>query len=94
MFEWIQEIFLGLVAGMMIASAGYLKTNAEEFNFKKWLQTVVIGAIIGAVAKATKASFAQTETWLKSIGAITLIEYIKKIIWRKWLKNVFGGEKA
>lgn len=85
MFDLIKNVFIGLLNGVVIAVLGYLKSSKiEEFNFKKFIQTVIIGGIVGGFAGFMGVSYEQSYEYLSSIGAIMIIEWIKKAILR-WL---------
>jgi len=72
------------VAGAITALLGYAKSaTSESFNPRKALQTIVVGGFIGGVSGFYGMTYMETKDWLSSIGAITLIEYLKKAIIRK-----------
>jgi len=83
MLEVVTGIGMGLVSGVITAALGYAKSAGENFNYKKLLQTVIIGGFIGGVAGAMGISYTQAEQWLGTIGAITLVEYIMKGMLRR-----------
>jgi len=78
-----QAILCGILSGIITALFGYFKSATEEtFNLGKFVQTIIIGAIVGGVAGYYGVDYQQAYDWLASIGAITAIEYVKKGLWR------------
>ena len=75
---------VGAICGAITALLGYAKSvTAEKFDIRKAGQTVVVGAVIGAVAGYYGWTYEQAEEWATNIGLITLVEYLKKAVWRK-----------
>jgi hypothetical protein len=81
----LQPIIAGLVAGLIASAIGYIKTNAEKFEAEKFFITVALGAIVGAIGGYMGISYASAEIYLANIGAVYLIDYILKAIWRRWI---------
>lgn len=76
-------IAAGLVAGALTAVLGYAKSvTVETFDPKKAVQTLIIGAIVGGYAGYAGVTYEQAYEFFGTIGAITVIEYIKKAVWR------------
>jgi len=74
----------GIASGAMTAVLGYAKSSTvESFDPKKALQTLVVGAVVGGVAGYCGMTYTQAYDYLLSVGAITLVEYVKKAILRK-----------
>lgn len=84
-WAFLQPIIAGLVAGLIASAIGYIKSNAEEFEAEKFFVTVGIGAIVGAIGGYMGISYASAEIYLANIGAVYLIDYILKAIWRRWI---------
>jgi hypothetical protein len=86
MLEVVAGLVAGLVNGIGLAGLGYAKTlkdgSLADFDEKKFVQTCVVGGIVGAGAGLAGVSYAVGETWAASSGIIIVIEYIKKTIWR------------
>ena len=91
MIEVIAGLVAGLVNGIGLAGLGYAKTlkdgGLENFDEKKFVQTCVVGGIVGAGAGFAGVSYAVGGTWAASSGVIVVIEYIKKTIWRAITKK-------
>jgi len=83
----VTGVIAGIISGAISALLGYAKNAGENFEPKKAIQTLVVGGFIGGVASYEGMSYTRTEEWLESIGAITLLEYIKKAIWRRLRKK-------
>lgn len=80
----IYPIFAGIISGGITALLGYAKSvSVESFDPSKAVQTIIVGAFVGGVAGYTGMTYEDANDWLISIGAITVVEYIKKAIWRK-----------
>ena len=84
-WAFLQPIIAGLVAGLIASAIGYFKSNAEEFEAEKFFLTVALGAVVGAIGGYMGISYASAEIYLANIGAVYLIDYILKAIWRRWI---------
>jgi len=74
----------GAVSGAITALLGYAKSSSvESFDVSKAVQTLIVGAIVGGCAGYWGVSYTQAYEYLGSVGAITLIEYLKKAVWRR-----------
>jgi len=89
----LYPIGAGALSGVGIALLGYAKNvnNPENFEPAKAVQTIIIGAFIGGAAGYYGMTYTNAETWLGSIGAITIVEYLKKAIWKALHKPTGGG---
>jgi len=62
---------------------GYAKSvTVETFDYRKAVQTIVIGGVVGGIAGYFGWTFEETYQWAASMGVITIVEYIKKGIYR------------
>jgi len=87
MFEIVVGVLGGVASGAITAILGYAKSSTvESFNPKKAAQTLVIGAVVGGFAGAWGVTYQEAYEYLGSVGAITLIEYVKKAI----VKRIWG----
>lgn len=85
-------ILNGLLAGAMAAVAGWMKNRntatgeQQRFDIKYMIPTVIVGAIVGAVAAWTKKAPSDFVTSLEAsplFAAVTVgAEYLFKIVWR------------
>jgi uncharacterized membrane protein YeaQ/YmgE (transglycosylase-associated protein family) len=74
----------GVVSGAITALLGYAKSSSvESFDVSKAVQTLIVGAIVGGCAGYLGVSYTEAQDYLGSVGALTLIEYLKKAIWRR-----------
>ena len=81
----------GAASGAIAAFLGYAKSAGETFDYKKALQTVIVGGFVGGVAGGLGVSYQEGEAWLNTIGGLTLFEYIKKTVLRRVFKTNSGG---
>lgn len=88
MMEIVVGVLAGIVNGAITALLGYAKSYGAVFDAKKALQTVIIGAFIGGVAGYTGWTYTKAEEWASSVGAITIVEYVKKAVLRRVFKEV------
>jgi|GEM_PF-5705039 len=88
-WEVVRGILAGIVSGAVTALLGYAKTGGlESFEPKKAVQTIIVGAVVGGFAGAWGVTYQEAYEYLGSVGAITLIEYVKKSI----VKRLFPPE--
>jgi len=85
----IKNILSGVGSGLITAFLGYMKNKGEEFDCAKFVQTLVVGGVVGGVAQSCGMAYNDAYDYLASIGVISLIEYIKKSIWRRCLSKYF-----
>jgi len=83
MWQTILGILAGIVAGAFTAFLGYLKSAGEKFQPKKAIQTMIVGGFVGGVASYMGWTYEQAYEWASTVGAITLLEYIKKAVWKR-----------
>jgi hypothetical protein len=77
-------IIAGIISGVITALLGYAKSSTvESFDPKKAVQTLIVGAVVGGFAGGWGITYQQAYEYLASVGAITLIEFVKKAIWRR-----------
>lgn len=86
MIEILKGFLMGIGEGVVLAGLGYLKTVKEDFEPKKFFQTVIIGAGIGGGSALFGLTYEEAWEIAKDLSLITLFEYVKKIIWRR-VKN-------
>jgi len=72
---------------MILATLGYFK-SVEEFKPEKFFHTVLLGAVVGAAAGFTGLTYDQAHEYLLSLGVVSVVEQLEKIVWRRWIKNV------
>ncbi len=90
----VKGIALGCINGVALAVGGYLKNKpeGESFEVKKFFDYAVVGAVTGGVGAYMGISYDLAYGWLTMSGTITIVEYIKKIVWRN-LKNWWDNRK-
>ena len=83
----IELIGLGILSGVFVAGAGYLKsvgkTNQDPFDKIKFLKTTVLGGIVGGVVPYTGLTADVVMIVLVNAGVVTLVENLLKTIFRK-----------
>jgi len=88
MIEIVKGIVVGAICGAVTALLGYAKSvTSEKFEPAKAAQTIVVGAVVGGVSGYYGWTYEEAEEWATNIGLTTLVEYLKKAIWRKIRKN-------
>jgi len=83
MFEVVKGILVGACLGAVTALIGYAKSAGESFELEKAIQTVIVGAFVGGFGSYAGMTYQQSFDYLTSIGAITVVEYLKKAVWRR-----------
>jgi len=77
----IKPVLYGACTGIALAASGYLKHKPlPEFNSYKFLQTVIVGAMSGAVMAYYGVTFETAQDWVAAAGLTTLVEYAKKVL--------------
>ena len=97
MMEVLHNALIGALGGASFALSGYLKSEKgrfkkiEEFDSTKFLKTMMLGAIIGAVSGGTGLEYQTTVDYLVSMGiygGLTgIIENIAKAISRRLFRR-------
>jgi hypothetical protein len=83
-WQIVWGVVAGIISGAVTALLGYAKSSAvESFDPKKAVQTIIVGAVVGGFAGAWGVTYQQAYEYLGSVGAITLIEYVKKAILKR-----------
>lgn len=103
----VTAILLAALNGALVGFVGWLSQRKaadgtlEKFDPVQLVATIIVGALIGAVAAWRKKSFADMETWVENSGYITLGEIVLKAVWRNasvtlqgLLSSVKSGEAA
>lgn len=80
-------IFGGAISGVAAAALGFAKSSGESIDNSKFLQTVVVGGVVGGVGGYLGMDYTTAYTYVGSIGGITLIEYVKKTVLRRVFPN-------
>jgi len=84
--ELLITVAKGVVMGAIAGILGYAKNVGEDFELGKFAQTLIIGGFVGGYGAYTGVEYVEAFDYLSGIGAITLLEYVKKTIWRRLLK--------
>jgi len=80
----VKTVLAGAASGAVTALLGYAKNSTlEDFNPKKALQTIAVGAVVGGIAGYYGWTYTQAYEWAGSMGIITVTEYVKKAILRR-----------
>lgn len=81
-------ILMAALNGAIVGVVGWLSQRKEadgshqDFDPVQLVVTVVVGAVIGAIAAWRKKSFGDIETWVENSGYVTLAEIVLKAVWR------------
>lgn len=84
------EIIYGIIAAIIYALLGFIKSEGESFDPFKFTKTIIIGAIIGVIMSITGIPITEqsvAEQITAYGGLIIVVDYILKIIWRKVLNK-------
>jgi len=85
MFELIRNVLAGIAIGVISAGIGYFrKTPVPEFSGKKFIKTLIIGAIVGG-AYAYSPTYTEdvTMTFIQELGYITVIDRVADLVWNR-----------
>jgi len=83
MLEVIRPVVAGIFSGCVIACLGYAKSvTVEDFEPTKALQTIIIGGFVGGAGVLIGMPYKEAYEYLVCIGAVTVVEYLKKAVWR------------
>ena len=84
MWKILKGILIGMICGAITALLGYAKSvTSEKFNLKKAVQTIIVGAVVGGISGYFGWTYEQAEEWASNMGITTILEYLKKAVWRK-----------
>lgn len=80
----VKGVGAGILAGLSVAYLGFLKDRDPQ---KKWdpkqaAVTLVIAAVVGAVAGFEKKDLTKPEDWYQAGTAVLLAELLGKAAWR------------
>jgi hypothetical protein len=89
------EVLIGICSGVAYAATGYLKSLKKDSKFEKFepckfTQSVVIGGIVGAVGYSLGISLEIAQQFVFDTGLVTIVENLKKFIWRKYLRALLN----
>jgi len=78
----MNAIMLGLIGGALYAVSGFLKSMDEKFEYKKFLRTVVLGAIVGATNSLLGIPVTEDAVMVAlSAGEVAIVEnFLKSVI--------------
>ena len=72
-------------AGLTYAFTGYAKAKGEKMDWRKFITTGALGAMVGIGAEFTSMPFATIETYMGTFGITAAVENIIKTVWRRIL---------
>ena len=80
----IKGLGAGAIAGISVAWLGFMKSKDDnkKFDLKYASSTLLVGAIVGAVAGFQKQDLTKPEDWYHAGTAVLLAELILKAVWR------------
>jgi len=79
----IGQIIQGIAGGIIYSLTGYAnKKEKEGFNFNKMWPTLVVSAIIGAIAGATNQDFGIVANTTMITGCTVVVEKLGKWIFK------------
>jgi hypothetical protein len=81
-------IISGIISGAMAAGIGYIKgTKLEKFNKMKLFITLFVGAVVGGFAGYQGWEYQTAYEYFTTIGAVYIIEFIGKAIYRRLMPD-------
>ena len=87
----LEGIVLGIMGGILYGCTGYLKSikkrKREKFDILKFTQSVVVGGIVGGITYSMGISMASAQQLVFNTGLVTIIENVKKYIWRRFISK-------
>jgi len=89
MWSVVSAVLAGIIAGAFTAFMGYLKSAGEKFQPKKAIQTVIVGGVVGGIMGYTGWTYEQAYEWASTVGIITLVEYVKKAVWKRLKSRLY-----
>lgn len=84
---FITGLIVGALSGIGYAVLGYLKSG-EDFDEQKFVTTIVIGAVVGAVAAYYGLDYNTAYDWLLTVGAVAVVEILVKALWKRFVKSI------
>lgn len=92
----IEQMFVGVVSGATIAFVGAAKnysSNGEGFSIEKFLDTIIVGALVGGIGGLLGVEQSAIEDYSLAIigygGAITVLRQTSKVL-RIELKKLYS----
>lgn len=80
----LTSVSYSVLVGLFYAGLGYLKNRGrEDFEAKKFLRTVAVGAVVGLVAPYIGLDLANFESVATTTGIIVLLQTILQAMVRK-----------
>ena len=88
----IEQIIIGIGAGVAFACSGYLKSlrkdrKYEKFDPYKFSQSIIVGALTGFFSYMLGWTLEATQQLILNTGMVALIENTKKWLWRKYISK-------
>ena len=80
----IKGLGAGAIAGISVAFLGFMKSTEKDkkFDLKYASSTLLVGALVGAIAGFQKKDLTKPEDWYHAGTAVLLAELIMKAVWR------------
>lgn len=76
------KVVLGIGAGFTSSLVGYFRhTPVPEFSGKKFIKTLIIGAIVGGATPYFTEDI--TITFLADFGYVTVVDRIADLVWAR-----------
>ena len=86
----LEQIGIGLAAGISYAVTGYLKAvkkgKLEKFDPYRFIQSVFVGGLAGLISMYMGWELAASYQFCFDAGLVVFIENFKKMIWRRLMK--------
>ena len=86
----MEAIVFAIVAAIVFAASGYLKSaKEEEFNVTKFVATILVGALVGVILFVKGAAITEEAVATQSAayaGILAIVENALKALFR-WFEN-------
>ncbi len=77
----MDAVAYGLIGGALYATSGFLKNFEEKFDYKKFLRTLILGAIVGVTNAMLGLPITEDAVMVAlSAGEVAIIENFLKSI--------------
>jgi len=80
----LKGIGSGIITGLTVAFLGWMKDRqSPTWSWKDAGPTLLVGAIVGAIAGFEKKDLTSTADWLSNSSYVVIAELVWKAMWRK-----------
>jgi hypothetical protein len=84
----ISGVISGVLAGVVYGLSTFAKKEGQDFDWKKFGTTLIIGAVAGAGTGIMNMPIDATYMYMVNLGAVGIVENALKILYRKLLSKI------